>query len=326
MSKNKKNNDISNKNDNKFNNCSTNTTKYMKDESSNKNDNKFNNCSTNTTKDTKNNISYKLDSIPQTEIEKTMDEVLKKSKYNLMLKRQERFYKQDFDKKMQRIKKIKSKNYRKIRRRTKLKSETTNGGEGLNQREVINNNDDYIDDCTDDSGVSQSDSNFKENNFEYEDVSDTSTSENCKEIVKNVFPISENEKEFKEEKKEIVEEEMPKQEEIYLPGWGNWAGFGLKDTKTSTNTTVNVTDGIKNYKRKDFQKSHVLINEKVKNSHEKYQVELPFGYSKENFSLKVQTPLSKEWNTLRIFNKFVKSNTTENKEKETENFVYRPKL
>lgn len=90
-----------------------------------------------------------------------------------------------------------------------------------------------------------------------------------------------------------------------MPGWDDWAGEGLETKKTKYNTVIERRDGIKIGERQDFNKTNVIINEHC-GAPDKYKSELPYGYNVKDYKKKIQTPISAETNSLRVFQKFVK--------------------
>lgn len=248
---------------------------------------------------------------PKTELEKSINKILNKTEEeDVSTVRANRTFKYEFDSKMRRIKRIKSKAYRRVRRAAKLKNEQVtekvdmvcveDGDRDARSSRIPDTLLREIETCEKEStpvlsfgGPGESHSNVQE------------------ELVKLAFneDIEENEKVFVKEKEEVVNSEAPKVEEVVLPGWGDWAGPGLELTRTKENTTVNFVDGIKYSKRKDFNRSHVIINENTPNVAKKFQTELPFGYTEEEYNAKITTSVSKEWNTLRIFKKLVRTKT-----------------
>ncbi|KAJ3416815.1 hypothetical protein HDV05_008400 [Chytridiales sp. JEL 0842] len=104
--------------------------------------------------------------------------------------------------------------------------------------------------------------------------------------------------EFEQEKERIVESEKPKDEDLTLPGWGTWAGTGLKDKKNVVVKKAKPGEGINPTKRKDAKLKHVIINEKRMKKAAKYMAtEVPFGFeSREQYEQTLRLPLGREWN------------------------------
>lgn len=83
-----------------------------------------------------------------------------------------------------------------------------------------------------------------------------------KELVARAFANDDVVAEFEDEKMAEIEEDGDKTEDLTLPGWGAWAGAGVKKNKNKKKI-LKVTKGIDADKRKDANLSHVIINEKL---------------------------------------------------------------
>ncbi|KAH9410616.1 utp14 protein [Ordospora pajunii] len=285
---------------------------------------------------------YKI--VPKTALEKTMARVLDSEKMIDVEKvRYERSFKDEFDRKMKRIKRIKSKAYRKIRRMKKLANELH---ESADIQSAYQENDAH--EKSHDSQKRYTrvpDALLREIDTE-EDGKEAERSERnempifsfdgeyggaeCvhkqEELVRLAFKESEDgiANEFVDEKQRIVNEEAPRIEDTVLPGWGDWAGPGLEVIKTEYNTVRNVIEGVKYCNRKDFNKSHVIINEKSQCIDKKFLAQLPFGYTEKEYEQKIGMCVSKEKNTLRVFRKLVKSRTTHTNGEAIQPFHYVP--
>lgn len=246
-------------------------------------------------------------SLPNTELIKNIENILKnKNLKEIMMKKSAQH---EFDAKMARIKKIKSKTYRKMKRREKLKQELL---------------DESVDDSESDVSKSENSSySISDNIHEFNpilDFKDNNTSEEVsessdKEIINEAFEVpgfKGNELDFIEEKNKVAIEDAPQIIEHTLPGWNSWAGEGIELEKNKFNTSIEIKDGIKPKDRQDFSKSHVIINEHIE-VNDKYIASRPYGYTGKDFSQKINTPVSLETTSLKIFNRFVKmSNKDEN--------------
>lgn len=251
---------------------------------------------------TRNSDFYEL--VPSTSLEKCMDRILHGDREKEpRVAAFERSFKYDFDKKMRRIKRIKSKAYRRIRRMNKAKSEQLDE-QGQDQA---------AGGCEEQARVP--DILLKEMEAsEDEEVPILSFGgaedepEGQEALVRLAFAdgAGENEREFVREKQEVVNKEAPRIDEVVLPGWGVWGGPGLEVVRTRANTIRNVVEGVRHSNRKDFNKSHVIVNEGAPGTDKKFMAELPFGYTEEEYNEKIAMPISRERNTLRIFRKLVK--------------------
>jgi U3 small nucleolar RNA-associated protein 14 len=83
-----------------------------------------------------------------------------------------------------------------------------------------------------------------------------------RELVARAFANDDVVTEFDDEKMAEIEEDGDKTEDLTLPGWGAWAGAGVKKNKNKKKI-LKVTKGIDADKRKDAKLSHVIINEKL---------------------------------------------------------------
>lgn len=116
----------------------------------------------------------------------------------------------------------------------------------------------------------------------------------------------------------------PKIVERILPGWGDWAGPGLEIIKTKYNTFTENKEGIDYKQRKDFGSSHVIVNEGITEIDDKYKTSILFGYSKEDYILKLNTSVSKECNTNRMYKKILNKIVQTKPGKDIEPFRYEP--
>ncbi|ADM12578.1 uncharacterized protein Eint_110780 [Encephalitozoon intestinalis ATCC 50506] len=245
--------------------------------------------------------------IPSTNLEKSMDRILhgerKKESRAIVF---EKNLKYEFDKKMRRIKRIKSKTYRRIRRQSKLKSKEAGEekeGEDVHEDERQKRIPDIL--------LKEIEEPEDEKTPILSFGGDEEEEDGQEKLVRLAFKddMEENEKAFIKEKAETVEKEAPRIEETVLPGWGEWAGPGLEIVKTKSNTIRNVVEGIKYSNRKDFNRSHVIINENISSVDKKFLAELPFGYTEGEYNEKIDASISRERNTLRIFRKLVRTKT-----------------
>lgn len=238
-------------------------------------------------------------SIPSSALKKSIEAILRTR--NLKEEIQKKNVQHDFDAKMSRIRKIKSKTYRRMRRREKLRKD-----ELLEQNLVDGSScESLASDCED---IQEFKPILSFNNKTHEESTESENSSSQHALVASAFQIPGyecNEKDFLQKKAEIVRADAPQITESSLPGWDSWAGEGIEFKKSRLNTTIEKREGIRNQDRKDFGKSHVVINEHVKVP-EKYMSTLPYGFSSTDYKAKISTPISPEANSLRIFNRFVK--------------------
>lgn len=236
--------------------------------------------------------------VPKSDLKNAIENVIKKSNIREeILKKQAQY---DFDSKMARIRKIKSKTYRKMRRREKLKKmETLESNIGEDESNE-NSEDENIDDFR--PVIS----------FENKKNDDTPEETLQQKMVAEAFNLEseECEKEFLEEKKEIIVSEAPQILETVLPGWDDWAGEGIDFNKNKKNTILEFKEGIKNKDRQDFNKNNVIINEKTVIP-DKYLSKLPYGHTYKEYKSKLNTTISLETTSLRIFHRFLNNSKSD---------------
>jgi U3 small nucleolar RNA-associated protein 14 len=105
------------------------------------------------------------------------------------------------------------------------------------------------------------------------------------------------EKEFEDEKTRDVESEEPKEESGELPGWGDWAGDGVKPKKKKEEVKPK-------RKRRDDLLKHVIINEKAAAFEPKVLVTAPKREgvaTLQQYEKAFALPIGKDWNTSRAF-------------------------
>ncbi|ORE03944.1 Utp14-domain-containing protein [Rhizopus microsporus var. microsporus] len=83
-----------------------------------------------------------------------------------------------------------------------------------------------------------------------------------RELVARAFADDDVVAEFEEEKLAEIAEDGDKVEDLTLPGWGAWAGAGVKPKKNKKKI-IKITKGIAADKRRDAKLAHVIINEKA---------------------------------------------------------------
>lgn len=81
------------------------------------------------------------------------------------------------------------------------------------------------------------------------------------ELINRAFAGDDLEADFMAEKAAAVAEDAPKEEDLTLPGWGSWAGQGVKRRATEKKLIKKIP-GIDASKRKDAKLKNVIINEK----------------------------------------------------------------
>ncbi|QLQ81786.1 hypothetical protein HG537_0G00400 [Torulaspora globosa] len=112
---------------------------------------------------------------------------------------------------------------------------------------------------------------------------------------------------FEEEKKRMAIDEDDKEEDVTLPGWGEWAGAGANPTKKRK--FVKKIKGVASKdKRKDKNLKNVIINERANKKSLKYQSSaVPFPYeNREQYERSLRMPIGQEWTSRASHQKMIK--------------------
>lgn len=112
---------------------------------------------------------------------------------------------------------------------------------------------------------------------------------------------------FEEEKKRVAIDEDDKEEDVTLPGWGDWAGTGSNPRKKRK--FVKKVKGVASQdKRKDKNLKNVIINEKANKKNLKYQSSaVPFPFeSREQYERSLRMPIGQEWTSRASHQKMIK--------------------
>lgn len=115
------------------------------------------------------------------------------------------------------------------------------------------------------------------------------------DLIKEAFAGDNVTVEFEREKKRVIKDEDDKEEDLTLPGWGDWAGGKKKNKKRKI---VRKIDGVvQKDKRRDKNLKNVIINEKVNKKNLKYQSsDVPYPYeSREQYERALRMPVGQEW-------------------------------
>lgn len=115
------------------------------------------------------------------------------------------------------------------------------------------------------------------------------------ELIREAFAGDDVMAEFEEEKRQVVVDEDDKEEDLTLPGWGDWAGEGFVNKKRRI---VRKIDGVAQKDlRKDKNMKGVIINERVNKKNLKYQSSgVPFPFeSREQYERSLRMPVGQEW-------------------------------
>lgn len=93
--------------------------------------------------------------------------------------------------------------------------------------------------------------------------------------IQQAFANDDVVEEFIQEKKEIEEASTPKDVDLSLPGWGSWAGAGIKTSVKKKEKFIKKADPAP--PRKDKNLAHVIINEEKSQLFSRNQVRLDFS-------------------------------------------------
>ena len=93
--------------------------------------------------------------------------------------------------------------------------------------------------------------------------------------IQQAFANDDVVEEFIKEKKEIEEASTPKDVDLSLPGWGSWAGAGIKPSVKKKEKFIKKADPAS--PRKDKNLAHVIINEEKSQLFSRNQVRLDFS-------------------------------------------------
>eukprot|EP00300_Choanocystis_sp_HF-7_P017518 c19754_g1_i1.p1 GENE.c19754_g1_i1~~c19754_g1_i1.p1 ORF type:complete len:685 (+),score=185.62 c19754_g1_i1:22-2076(+) len=124
--------------------------------------------------------------------------------------------------------------------------------------------------------------------------------ENQEALIAEAFGVGGDEDEFRRTKKRQAEEENPVEIPETMPGWGAWAGTGVKPRKQSKRHSDLKQKRKKAFeKRKDASLDHVIINERVDKKVRKFTVpSLPHPFKSEaEYARATQQPIGADWNT-----------------------------
>lgn len=245
---------------------------------------------------------------PVTNLETDIYNILSSEKNLLRKKARENMILAQFDSKMHRIKNIKSKTYRRIKRQEKIKSMILDSDEKENTEQVT----DVESNLVPADMLEKYESNNKEtkNVFEFGNDKSKEKQESQAEMVKSIFK-ADNEfvEEFNAQKEVNINAELPNDTKDVLPGWGVWGGTDLEVVETKYNTFITFNDGTEKEERKDYKLNHVIINENTAKLDDKYIAAIPYGYTSEDYKMKMETPIEKKWVNQKMHKNEKRGNT-----------------
>ncbi|WBW72826.1 U3 snoRNP protein Utp14 [Schizosaccharomyces osmophilus] len=131
-----------------------------------------------------------------------------------------------------------------------------------------------------------------------------------RELVARAFAGDDVVAEFEKDKEDWINEDAPKEEDQTLPGWGSWAGTGVKQKKNKPKAVKKIS-GLDPSKRKDANLQHVIINEKRNKKSAKLTADsVPFPFeSREQYERALNLPMGPEWTTRASHHKAVAPKT-----------------
>ncbi|ORD94062.1 hypothetical protein ECANGB1_1211 [Enterospora canceri] len=198
----------------------------------------------------------------------------------------EKKLKVEFDKKMQRMNKIKSKCYRKKLKKTesiKIKDE------------IYEEISDIVEEVENDEIIQMNPKLFVEPcDFELDETNGYQNDQNKLKMA-DLFDATESDSSnsFAKEREDVMREDAPCINEMILPGFdGEWAGEGIETIKNKQNTIRTTKEGIAVQDRTDFTKRNVIVNENIK-FNPKYDVDLPQGYTANMYEKKMKMCVNK---------------------------------
>ncbi|KAI8813476.1 Utp14 protein-domain-containing protein [Cladochytrium replicatum] len=129
-----------------------------------------------------------------------------------------------------------------------------------------------------------------------------------REVMQLAFANDEVAKDFQEEKQRVIEEDAPREVDLTMPGWGSWAGAGLKAKVNKVVVTEPGLAGVAASERKDSHLQHVIINEKRIRKVAKYLLpDVPPTFeTRQQYEAVLKRPMGKEWTTLRTHESAIK--------------------
>lgn len=113
--------------------------------------------------------------------------------------------------------------------------------------------------------------------------------------------------EFEQEKKRTIDDEDDKEEDVTLPGWGDWAGAGAQPKK-KRKFIKKIKGVVEKNKRKDKHLKDVIINERVNKKNLKYQSsDVPFPFeNREQYERSLRLPLGQQWTSRKSHQNLIK--------------------
>lgn len=133
---------------------------------------------------------------------------------------------------------------------------------------------------------------------------------NQKDLILEAFEDDDIADDFKKDKADIIREDTPKDIDLTLPGWGSWAGSGIKPTKRKNKRLIFKMPPAP--PRKDENKGSLIINEKAQSKIKSLLVsEIPFPFKTvKDYEAAIRAPIGNTFVPERAFKKFIEPNVT----------------
>lgn len=128
------------------------------------------------------------------------------------------------------------------------------------------------------------------------DADDDQNEKEQRDLMSEAFANDDVVKAFRKSKKDVIDEEQPKDIDQFLPGWGDWAGPGIKINKKKRKKHIIRAPKVQ---RKDETLGNVIISERANDEIRELQVKsLPRGIKDEKHLEKIMSqPVSATFST-----------------------------
>ncbi|KAK4874141.1 hypothetical protein RN001_013501 [Aquatica leii] len=112
-------------------------------------------------------------------------------------------------------------------------------------------------------------------------------------VVAEAFEDDDIVENFQQEKDKEIDDDKPKDIDLFLPGWGSWGGPGIKSSPKKRANNRFIIKFPKNSKRRDENKGNLIINEKSDNKIKPHLVsEVPFPFKTvKDFEASIRAPI-----------------------------------
>lgn len=143
-------------------------------------------------------------------------------------------------------------------------------------------------------------------------VMDENEEENEKQkgLILEAFEDDDIAEDFQKDKAKTIDEDTPKDIDLTLPGWGSWAGSGIKPSKNKTKRLILKMPPAP--PRKDHNKGSLIINEKAESKMKPMLVsEIPFPFKTvKDYEAAIRAPIGNTFVPQRAFKKLIEPNVT----------------